>query len=207
MAKIDSVIVADDEVVALAIAAGGAWLGPLPTVDESSRDDLLSAAARGMRSLRVRALTEGGEAFRAVAERLVGRGVNRLPFVYGYMADEADLQRLNGISFTAFNDGVDKDELLVVTTTDGVSQFVEMSAPALRRFVVGLVREVKEDRRGRALILIAPHDTRAGRRIVVTGARARVATYNAELDLAGGDVVEDVDSAVAKLLVEQSARQ
>lgn len=51
-----ALLLTDDEVVALACARSAAWPGGLPTVDHEDRDQLLSAAFRGDRSLLVRGL-------------------------------------------------------------------------------------------------------------------------------------------------------
>ena len=81
----------DDEVVAIALAAGSFWPSFLPTVDIDDSDELARASLRGRRSLLVRQLPEG-EGEPAADVRLVLNLPGRLDGVSVVVAD-AELNR------------------------------------------------------------------------------------------------------------------
>ena len=56
MADTSRLALTDDEAVAVALHANGAWRTPLPTVDETDEADLTAAILRGRRSLVIREL-------------------------------------------------------------------------------------------------------------------------------------------------------
>lgn len=53
------VAVTDDEIVAMSGRVGRRWEGPLPSIDLERPESLIEAAARGIRSLRIRGLVAG----------------------------------------------------------------------------------------------------------------------------------------------------
>lgn len=52
----DTVLLTDDEAVAVALHQSATWPGPLPSIDDTDADALITAARRGIRSLGVREL-------------------------------------------------------------------------------------------------------------------------------------------------------
>lgn len=103
----------DDEAAAVALATGGAWRPPLPTIDQASEADLAAAILRGRRSLVVRDLarpdgTATGDAAEVIARlgtgpratfSLVDRGGSWIPegltiHLYGPAPDQAEMSQV-----------------------------------------------------------------------------------------------------------------
>lgn len=90
--------VSDDEVVAIAVAAGIPWEGMLPTVDSGDAASLTAAAARGQRSLLLReSSTEDFPLVRAAAS-----GSVRL---VAYFRDAHGVAAAGSVLYYAFQDG------------------------------------------------------------------------------------------------------
>lgn len=95
-----SILLTDDEVVAAAIQCGKTWPHPLPTV-ELDADALLSAGARGARSLLVRGLAQTKSSSLVVDESissLVDRVADSAERAIAYIADRSDPAALAGSS-------------------------------------------------------------------------------------------------------------
>lgn len=195
----------DDEIVAIAVAEGGAWMGPLPTVDEQSADALRSAALRGARNLNLRLAQTVGAGDSSLDLTLVSRSVGQLPTILGYVADEQDLMVPNGISFTVFDSGGD-DWLLVVTTPDGINEAQALGSGPVLAFLNGLVTEGLRslERPGRAVALFAPEGPEAGRAVAATSQRVvGVAYRDAPPDFDDGDDIASFESLIRDWLVKE----
>lgn len=95
-----SILLTDDEVVAAAIQRGKTWPHPLPTV-ELDADALLSAGARGARSLLVRGLARTDGSALVIDESIcsiVDRVADSLQRALAYIADRSDPAALAGSS-------------------------------------------------------------------------------------------------------------
>jgi hypothetical protein len=118
----DLLTLTDDETIALAALLRGQWRAPLPTVDQTSRDDLARAVYRGRRSLIVRGLAEsdGTPAGPAteVAERL-GAGL-RAFFVF---VDETGNWLPTGISVYLYGPALETIEVSQTIAAAGVHYF------------------------------------------------------------------------------------
>jgi hypothetical protein len=127
----------DDEAAAVALQADGAWRAPLPTVDESSRDDVLRAILRGRRSLSVRDLADAdGRPAGAAAEvvKRLGTGL-RAMFM---LADAAGNWLPRGITVYLYGDAVEALELSHVIAAGGVHHFRVAPPPRTWDSLTGL---------------------------------------------------------------------
>lgn len=112
----------DDEAAAVALHANGAWSAPLPTVDETSRAELVAAVLRGRRSLVVRDLAlPDGTPVGETAEVLKRLGTGpRVAFV---CADAEGKWLPAGVTVYLYGATVDDIELSHVVAPAGVHYF------------------------------------------------------------------------------------
>lgn len=198
-----TITLTDDEVVAVAVAQGGAWRGPLPTVEDAESGALLAAAARGARSLRVRSGATGDRSLESSARELLAPGIDRLPLLLGYVANDKERTVPAGVSFAVLAGHSDGQRLLTVTSPSGISEVTALESGAAADFVTGLADAVCAAAGARVVIMVAPRDEESGRILVVAKAGSITSTYiKGAVDTATGDPVADVVGTIRTLLSE-----
>ncbi len=136
-----SVLLTDDEVVALAVDLAAPWRGSLPTV-EVTTEGLRQAAFRGMRSLGVRGLGRG-EA-NAMDADLARRAISTAPMAQAFVAAEAS--PLTPASSAVGIYPTEADEVIVnVIMASGVHEFSVSSRPRARAVLQGLVARYQQE--------------------------------------------------------------
>jgi hypothetical protein len=118
----------DDEAAFIALRASGGWRAPLPTVNGTSRPDVLQAVLRGRRSLAVRDLADGdGAPTGAAAEVLKRLGTGLRAFFL--LADADDNWLSQGITVYLYGSSVSAVELSHVIAPAGV-HYLRVAPPA-----------------------------------------------------------------------------
>lgn len=83
------IAVTDDEIVAMSGRVGRRWEGPLPSIDLERPESLLYAAARGIRSLRIRGLVVGENDELADESRDLVRAASGEILAVAFLADSS----------------------------------------------------------------------------------------------------------------------
>ncbi|MDY7540846.1 hypothetical protein QN345_10105 [Cryobacterium sp. 10I1] len=140
-----TIVLTDDELVAVAVEQRSEWLGNLPTVSASDAADLLKASARGYRSLAVRSLLSANSPgdSRLAPELLVavGSAVGQRPLLYVYIADASDPLTVTGSSIAVFSPATKSSDTVtvVVTLASGINEIdilkKSLAASSARAFI------------------------------------------------------------------------
>jgi hypothetical protein len=122
MATVYTLALTDDEAAAIALNANGAWLTPLPTVDETTEADLAAAILRGRRSLVVRELARpDGTALGKAAQVLSAVGAG--PCAAFMLVDADDKWVPSGLTVYLYGTSPDQVTMSHVVATTGVHYF------------------------------------------------------------------------------------
>lgn len=151
-----TLLLSDDEIVAVAARLGGEWKTGLPTVDAADPKDLIRAAARGNRSLAIRGLLAAEGALKPRILDRLSQAVGAVPQQEGYVADASDLQLPAGLRFAVFDTGP-QAKLLVLTLPNGVNEVSVLPRTTVRELIGALIegaQQAGEPRR--PLVLLAP---------------------------------------------------
>jgi hypothetical protein len=118
-----TIVLTDDELVAIAVEQGAEWFGNLPTVETSDVTHLANASARGFRSLTVRSLlsAKGESRLDSTLLAALGPAVGNRPDVFAYLADSRSPLSVTGASIAVFALS-DTESTLVVTLADGINE-------------------------------------------------------------------------------------
>ncbi|MEW5808619.1 MAG: hypothetical protein AB1925_04120 [Actinomycetota bacterium] len=143
----DTVLLTDDEIVAVCAVDGRPWPLGLMTV-EPTAVEMAKAGMRGMRSLLVRRYADQGSAdapavMDTVVARYVAAFLDADRRVGAYVAPSSDPVTLGGASVTAVRSG--EDWLLDSTTAAGVHALRMASADEAVEAILGLVDKAEQD--------------------------------------------------------------
>lgn len=171
----------DDELVALAVRAGGEWKAFLPTIDTSDLDALMRAQLRGERSLALRQgrLTASGSQI-SIDEvvQMIAPAITSAPTVIGYSSPLSDPDVADGPSFAAFRTG-DKERLLVATTAGGLSEIEVVAVDRVSLLIEAFGHAAGADAQaGRAAVILFPSDEGGGNAFVVNAEGTSEAAYS-----------------------------
>lgn len=122
MENTDTLALTDDEAVAIALQANGAWRARLPTVDEASEASLASAVLRGRRSLVIRDLAKpDGTVLGDAAEVLARLGTG--PRVVFMLIDSDGRWIPDGLTCYLYGPAPDQAEMSHIVAEAGVHYF------------------------------------------------------------------------------------
>jgi hypothetical protein len=119
---LDLLALTDDEAVALAASLPEPWRAPLPTVDQTSRENLVGAAYRGRRSLVVRDLA-GPDGTPAGLAAEVAKRLSTGLRAFFLLADEADNWLPGGVTVYLYGPSLDAIEVSQTVADAGVHYF------------------------------------------------------------------------------------
>lgn len=138
---IPAISLTDDEVAAVAVRAGGAWRGFLPTVATTDPADLLAGVERGFRSLAARRLLPSGDGVDgpAVALEAIRQATGGAPWVVAYAASTISLLVPKGTVVSVLAVRESSDYLIDVCLPAGIHDLVVKPRAEAQQFVLGLV--------------------------------------------------------------------
>ena len=124
------ILLTDDEIISAVIQRGKSWPHPLPTVALDS-EALLSAGARGARSLLVRGLAQTDGSSLVIDESIssiVDRVADSAERAIAYIADRSDPAALAGSStYLYLSSDVDRPAVLDLVSASGVHDLREVT--------------------------------------------------------------------------------
>lgn len=140
----DMLAFTDDEVVALAAALPDPWRAPLPTVDQTNRDEVAKAAYRGRRSLVVRDLAESDGTPVGLAVEVIKRlGTGLRAFFL--LAGEEDNWLPGGVTVYLYGPALDAIEVSQTVADAGVHYFRLAPPPGQWQALASLAESIYAD--------------------------------------------------------------
>lgn len=124
---------ADDELVAIAIAAGHGWPGRLPTVSDADAEALLDSLRRGRVTLAVRGLSDAEDLEDTVVAR-VREAAGLRPVVRSYVMAEEQVDTAVGLATEVYR-LADGNLLVDVSRPDGLHEIEVAGAARVRAFL------------------------------------------------------------------------
>lgn len=183
---VDAVKLTDDEVVALAGRVGGAWMGPLPSVDDGNSVSLMQAFLRGERSFAMRGgvvmSSEGVTYSLADLGDMFGDAFGVRPQLLGYVADRTTPTVPAGTSIAVFR----RDEasrIVALTRREGITEFALVDSTSARQIIRTMWEApsaATENTGMLAVVLAAPTGESSGRTLTVTKDTAHEGTFDAD---------------------------